>query len=428
MTNPPCAQEIEEPLPLEEVDLSDCDKFLDGVTPWRMFRTLRRHAPVHWQSVPEPGRGFWAVTRHEDIVRVEGDTETFTGTKLATLEDADDEQVAARRSLAETDGPRHTALRHLLQRRFTRRAVADCEESLRHLTGEILDAALGKGPFDFATTVSAALPIHVFARFLDVPHSDTEKLITYTGQMFGNTDPEYAEVLRDSKEAQQYRHLPYSSPVALDVYSFGRELAARRRNGDGTDLVSLLVNQVPKDGVPLTQADFDNYFLTLVVASSETTQHAISHTLLALIDHPQQLARLQEDPSLIPGAVEEFLRWASPAYHIRRTATRDIELGGKPVKAGDKVVLWLASGNRDERVFDRPHDFDVTRRDVEHLTFGANGPHMCLGNWLARLELHILFEELLPRLAEIRLAGEVQRLRSNYVNAIKRLPVDLTLA
>ncbi|MFG6200918.1 cytochrome P450 [Nonomuraea sp. JJY05] len=231
-----------------------------------------------------------------------------------------------------------------------------------------------------------------------------------------------------SAESEQYKHLPFRSPASLEVFVYGRELARQRRGGTGTDLVSKLVNETPRDGVPLSEQDFDNYFLLLVVAGNETTRHAISHATLALIEHPDQLDLLRRDPSLIPGAVEEFLRWASPVYHFRRTATRDVELGGKQIKEGDKVVMWYASGNRDEKVFADPYAFDVTRTNNDHVTFGKSSPHLCLGNLLARTEIRIMFEELVPRLADIRVTGEVPRVRSNFVNGIKKLPVEVTLA
>ena len=188
-------------------------------------------------------------------------------------------------------------------------------------------------------------------------------------------------------------------------------------------------NRLVLDAVgQLSAEDFDNYFLLLVVAGNETTRHTISHSMLALLQHPEQLAKLKDDPSLIPTAVEEFLRWASPVYHFRRTATRDVELGGKHIKEGDKVVMWYASGNRDEEVFGNPYDFEVTRQNNDHVTFGKGSPHLCLGNLLARTEIRIMFEELIPRLATVRLTGEVPRVRSNFVNGIKHLPVEVTLA
>jgi len=415
-------------MPLDEVDLADPGNFTDGVRPWRMFRTLHLEDPVHWQPEPAPNAGFWAVTRHEDIVRVDRDPETFTSTKFVNLEEVDEDQIRRRASILEMDGVRHRALRGLLQRQFGASVINQYADFLRGLTATTLDAAFAKGRFDFVADVSADFPINVLARLLDVPEGDTKQLIEWGNRIIGNTDPDYADVLLDSEESEKYRHLPFRSPAALEVFEYGRELARRRRGGTGTDLVSRLVNQTPRDGVPLSDQDFDNYFLLLVVAGNETTRHAISHTMLALIQHPDQLDLLRRDPSLIPGAVEEFLRWASPVYHFRRTATRDVELGGKRIKEGDKVVMWFAAGNRDEEVFDRPYEFDVTRTHVDHLTFGKGSPHLCLGNLLARTEIRIMFEELIPRIADIRLVGDVPRVRSNFVNGIKKLPVEVTLA
>jgi cytochrome P450 len=429
MTNPPTdAHAAHDPMPLDEINLADNDKFLDGVTPWRMFHTLRHEDPVHWQPEPRPNHGFWAVTRHEDIARVDRDAETFTSSKFVNLEELDDDQIKKRASILELDGVRHRAMRSLLQRQFGAGVINQYADFLRGLTARTLDAALAKGSFDFVKEVSADFPINVLARLLDVPEEDNQQLIEWGNRIIGNTDPEYADVLLHSEESEKYRDLPFRSPASLEVFEYGRELARRRRGGNGTDLVSRLVNETPRDGVPLSGQDFDNYFLLLVVAGNETTRHTISHSMLALIQHPEQLDRLRRDPSLIPTAVEEFLRWASPVYHFRRTATRDVELGGKQIKEGDKVVMWYASGNRDEKVFHNPYDFDVTRENNDHVTFGKGSPHLCLGNLLARTEVRIMFEELIPRLADIRLAGDVPRVRSNFVNGIKKLPVEVTLA
>ncbi|TDC11039.1 cytochrome P450 [Nonomuraea longispora] len=419
---------IPDPLPLDEVDLADPGRFTDGVTPWRMFRTLHLEDPVRWQPEPAPNAGFWALTRHEDIARVDRDPETFTSTKFVNLEEVDDDQIKRRASILELDGVRHRALRGLLQRQFGASVIGEYADFLRGLTATTLDAAFAKGSFDFVAEVSADFPINVLARLLDVPEDDTKQLIDWGNRIIGNTDPDYADVLLGSEESEQYKHLPFRSPATLEVFEYGRALAGRRRDGAGTDLVSRLVNETPRDGIPLSDQDFDNYFLLLVVAGNETTRHAITHTMLALIENPDQLDLLRCDPSLIPGAVEEFLRWASPVYHFRRTATRDVELGGKRIKEGDKVVMWFAAGNRDEGAFVDPYRFDVTRTKNDHLTFGKGSPHLCLGNLLARTEIRIMFEELIPRLADIRLAGEVPRVRSNFVNGIKRLPVDVTLA
>ncbi|MFH7334125.1 cytochrome P450 [Streptomyces sp. KHY 26] len=419
---------VREPLPLADVDLANLDNFTDGVTPWRMFHTLRHKNPVHWQPEEAPNSGFWSVTRHADIARVDRDAETFTSMKFVNLEEVDEDQIKKRASILELDGVRHRALRSLLQRQFGASVINGYADFLRGLTATTLDAALAKGTFDFVKDVSADFPINVLARLLDVPPEDNQQLIDWGNRIIGNTDPDYADVLLHSEESEKYRDLPFRSPASLEVFAYGRELARQRKGGDGTDLISRLVNETPRDGVPLSAQDFDNFFLLLVVAGNETTRHTISHSMLALLQHPEQLARLQEDPSLIPTAVEEFLRWASPVYHFRRTATRDVELGGKRIREGDKVVMWFASGNRDEDVFGDPYTFDVARRNNDHVTFGKGSPHLCLGNLLARTEIRIMFEELIPRLAGIRLAGDVPRVRSNFVNGIKRLPVEVTPA
>ena len=413
---------------LADVDLADPDRFARNEA-WGMFDTLRREAPVHFNPEPAPNKGFWAVTRHEDICAVDKDPETFTSTGFVNLEEVDDDLMEIRRSMLETDGLRHRALRKLIQREFRQgNLLRNYEEFLRSLTKSTVDAALTRSEFDFVTEISADFPIQVLARLLDVPEGDTGQLIDWGNTIIGNTDPDYSEHLLGDPETAQYKHLPFSSPASLEVFEYGRKLAAQRRGGSGTDLVSMLVNQIPEDGRALSPTDFDNYFLLLVVAGNETTRHTISLAMLALIEHQDQLRLLQERPDLIPGAVEEFLRWASPVYHFRRTATRDVELGGAQIKEGDKVVMLFASGNRDESVFENPYDFDVTRNDTNHLTFGKGSPHMCLGNNLARMEVRLMFEELIPRLHTIELNGDVRRVRSNFVNGIKTLPVRVSTA
>ncbi len=408
---------------LDRVDLTDLDAFARNEG-WAMFDTLRAQDPVHWTPEAAPNSGFWAVTRYADIDTVDRDSETFTSTKYVNLEEVDDDLMDLRRSMLETDGPRHRALRKLIQREFSPGPLARNYESfLGDLTKVTVDNALQNAEFDFVEKVSADFPINVLVRLLDVPVSDTGMLISWGNQMVANTDPDYTEHLITDPDSDQYRHLPFRSPAALEVFEYGRELARQRKGGDGKDLISTLVNKIPEDGQPLSPSDFDNYFLLLVIAGNETTRHAISQSMLALIENQDQLKLLQEQPELIPSAVEEFLRWASPVYHFRRTATQDVELGGKQISAGDKVVMWFASGNRDDAVFSDPYRFDVTRTNIDHLTFGKGSPHVCLGNALARMEIRLLFTELIPRLTSIELNGEVTRVRSNFINGIKKFPV-----
>jgi len=408
--------------PASVIDLTDLDVFEQNRA-WPLFDRLRAAEPVHWNPEAAPNHGFWSITRHADIVAVDRDAATFTSTRFVNLEEVDDDLIEIRRSMLESDGVRHRALRKLLARDFGGQTLRRYEDFLRGLTRATVDAALRHEEFDFVREISADFPIQVLARMLDVPEDHTGQLIEWGNKIIGNDDPDYADVLISDAASDEYKHLPFRSPAAVEVFEYGRELARRRTGGDGEDLVSKLVNRVPQDGEPLTATEFDNYFLLLVVAGNETTRHAISHSMLALIDNPDQLALLQDRPELIPVAVEELLRWASPVYHFRRTATRDVELHGKHVRAGDKVVMWFASGNRDEAVFDRPGELDVTRRPNDHVTFGKGSPHFCLGNILARMEMRLMFETLLPRIKRIERAGEVTRVRSNFVNGIKRFPV-----
>lgn len=409
------------------VSLADLDLFQNG-SPWHIFDDLRTNDPVHWDEEPAPNHGFWSLTRYNDIVKVLRDTETFSSEKGAvSLEELDEDQLEARKSMIETDGIRHRALRKLMQDSFTPRAVAGYETFLRGLTAKTLDAAFAKKSFDFVQEVAADFPIRVLARLMDVPETDIGKLIKWGNRMVGNTDPEHADVLLDSPESEEYRLLPFRSPAALEVWAYGDELARQRKNGAGKDIVSTLINSTPTDNLPLSTRDFHAYFLLLVVAGNETTRHTISHSMNYLMQNPDQMTLLQERPELIEWGVEEMLRLASPVYHFRRTATKDVEIRGQMIREGEKVVTWFAAGNRDPEVFADPYKMDVTRNPNEHMTFGRGGPHLCLGNALARLEIRIMFEELLPRISSMKSVGELEPLRSNFINGIKRFPVEVTV-
>jgi cytochrome P450 len=411
---------------MKSISLANLDIFESGA-PWSLFADLRRESPIHWNEEEKPNSGFYSLTRYHDIVKVLRDSDTFTSERFTNLEEVDAEQEEARRSLLETDGTRHRALRRLLQGQFTPQAVAKYETFLRGLTATTLDNAFAKSEFDFVEEVAADFPIQVLAKLLDVPESDTGQLIDWGNRMIGFDDPEHADVLINDPESEKYRLVPFRSPAALEVFAYGDELARQRKGKDGTDLVSVLVNSPMSDGIELSERDFHTNFLLLVVAGNETTRHTITHTMNNLINNPDQLALLQERPDLIPWAVEEFLRYASPVYHFRRTATKDVDFNGVLIKKGQKIVPWFASGNRDDSVFENPNKFDVTRNPNEHMAFGRGGPHMCLGNALARIELRVMFEDLVNRVDKVERIGEVDFLRSNFVHGIKRMPVKVTL-
>ena len=408
-----------------QTSLADLDNFAHGA-PWELFAQLRQQPGLHWSDEDSPNRGFHSATRYHDIVRILRDPETFTSEKFTNLEEVDPDKMDIRRSLLETDGARHRAMRRLIQFELTTGNVSTYETFLRGLTATTLDNAFAKGEFDFVDEVAADFPIRVLAKLLDVPDEDTGQLIEWGNRMVGFDDPEHADVLIDSAASEKYKDLPFRSPAALEVYQYGDELRRQREGKDGTDLISLIVNGVPSDGVKLDDRDFHTNFLLLVVAGNETTRHTITHTMNNLLDNPGQLSFLQENPSAIPWAVEEFLRYASPVYHFRRTATKDTEFAGTKITEGEKVVTWFASGNRDDTVFDNPNTMDCARNPNEHMTFGRGGPHMCLGNALARIELRIMFEDLIGRINSMERTGDVDFLRSNFVHGIKRMPVRAT--
>jgi cytochrome P450 len=410
---------------------------LDGVSlendvfserlPHETFALLRRDAPVWWYDWPL-GRGYWCVTKHADVVAVSRDTKAFTSEHGANLEDLDEEQRVARQSMLETDPPRHTRLRGLVGPPFTPRAVKAYELALRELTTDVLDRALPLGEFDFVEEIAKQLPIRVLARLLGAPEEDNDRLIDWGDRMIGNTDPELADVLHDSPESDRYRLLPFRSPAALELFAYGHRLAAERRREPTDDLVSTLVH-TEIDGERLTEREFDTMFLLLVVAGNETTRQAIAHGMLALVEHPEEWRRLREDSDLVwTSGADEILRWSSPVLHFRRTATRDVELRGQTIRAGEKVVIWYGSANFDEEVFADPLRFDVGRKPNPHVTFGGGGPHYCLGAHLAKLEVQVMFDLLLPRLESLELAGPPERMRTNFTNALKRMPVRVTVA
>jgi cytochrome P450 len=251
----------------------------------------------------------------------------------------------------------------------------------------------------------------VFAEILGVPLQDRRYIIELGDRLLGNRDPEYAQPTDDS-----HRLLPFSSPAALEMFEFGRKMAAARRRNPGNDIITQLAFE------PLTQREFDVYFVLLATAGNETTRHTISHGLLGLIEHPDQFARLREE-GVYKSAADEMLRWATPVHHFRRTTTRDTVLVDTEIPAGAKVTTWFVSGNRDEDVFDDPDTFDVGRTPNKHMAFGPGGIHHCMGAHLARLEIKIAFEELLKRVDSLELTAEPERLRSNFFNGIKRMPV-----
>ncbi|MBX6764400.1 MAG: cytochrome P450 [Rubrobacteraceae bacterium] len=402
---------------LEEIDLSNPDAFVERV-PHEWFEILRREDPVHFNPEPD-GPGFWAVTRYWDIREVHRRWDVYSSEIGGTsLEDLEPDQIEARKSMIDLDPPRHNEIRALIKGKFTPKSVRGWEDQVRQVAREVIEGALPKGEFDFVREISSEIPMRVFADILGVPQEERRYIIEIGDHLLGNQDPEFAR----PPERPEHRLLPFSSPAALELFRIGRALAAERRRNPKDDIIT----QMAFGG--LTPREYDVNFVLLATAGNETTRHTITHGLLALIENPDQLERLRRDPSLYPSAAEEMLRWATPVHHFRRTTTRETELAGTKIPAGAKVTTWFTSGNRDEAVFENPNTFDVGRNPNRHMTFGPGGVHFCLGAHLARMEVRVTFEELIPRLRSVELAGKVDRLRSNFFNGIKRMPVRVEAA
>jgi cholest-4-en-3-one 26-monooxygenase len=400
------------PQRLSDIDLASPDTYVPAV-PHAAFKLLRNTAPVFWHKDPD-GPSFWAITKHQDVVTVSRDPKTFSSARRTALfQELGPEELAQTQMLMlNMDPPRHTKIRALVNKGFTPRMVARLEPHVREIATEIIDAVARKGQCDFVKDVAAELPLHVIAEMMGVPIEDRHALFDWSNRLIGFDDPEYATSEEDGKKA------------AIEVYTYANKLAVARKDKPGDDLISVLMS-AEVDGEKLTELEFDLFFLLLMVAGNETTRNLISGGMLALMEHPEERARLLRDPSLMPTAVDEMLRWVSPVMSFRRTATRDTEIRGQKIREGDKVLIYYASANRDEEVFPDSDRFDVARTPNDHLAFGI-GEHFCLGSSLARLEIRVIFEELLRRLPDMEPASPAARLRSSLINGIKRMPVAFT--
>ncbi|WP_448612016.1 cytochrome P450 [Geodermatophilus sp. URMC 60] len=415
--------------------------------PFDLLRRLRADRPVAWVDEPalhgQPaGPGFWLVLRHTDVERVLRDAATFSSWLGATqVRDAADLDWV-RRMMLNMDPPDHSRLRRLLSRSFTPRAVAALTEAIQATAARLVDrmtAGAREGRSDFAKDVAADLPLLTLADVLGVPAEDRWLMFDWSNRVIGWQDPDYATsaafdgtggtamaqealALRPVPDADGRMPDPRTRAGMPDLYAYARLLAEEKRRAPGNDVMSVLLAQVDEDGGQVSDAEFENLFWLFAVAGNETLRNGLPGGLIALLQHPEQLAVLRSDPSLLPGAVEEMLRWWTPVMVFRRTATRDVELAGVRIGAGDKVVVSFTSANRDQSVFPDPDRFDVHRSPNPHLSFG-HGPHFCLGGQLARAQMRALFGELLRRTESLELDGPPALLRSTFQRGVKRLPV-----
>ena len=399
---------------LEDVNLADPGNFVASV-PHQMFDVLRREAPVWFHPSTEDTEGFWCIVKYADLVELSRDY-PHASSELGgiTLNDMTSEDLELQRQMMlMMDPPKHTKLRLLVNKGFTPRMIGRLDERIRETTKGIIDEVAARGECDFVVDVAAELPLQVIAEMMGVPQSDRHKIFEWSNRLIGSEDPEY-NVSREE-----------AIGAATEMFMYSTELAESKRANPGDDIISTLL-QAEVEGTRLTDAEFNLFFQLLAVAGNETTRNLISNGMQFLFEHPDQRAKLAGDRSLLPGAIDEMLRYASPVMYMRRTAPEDFELRGQTIHAGDKIALWYIAANRDEEVFDDSHTFDITRTPNDYVAFGGGGPHFCLGANLAKLEIRTMFEEVLDRLPDIELAGDVQRLRSNFINGIKHMPVQFS--
>ena len=405
---------------LSEVDFTDLDNFADGF-PHELFAVHRRDAPVYWHRPTEhtpDSEGFWSVATYAETLAVLKDPLTFSsvtggdrpfgGTLLQDL-------AIAGQVLNMMDDPRHSQIRRLVSSGLTPRMISSVEDDLRARTRRLLDAVVPGEPFDFLTDIAAELPMQMICILLGVPESERHWLFEAIEPQFDFGRARTASLTQLSAEEAGSR-----------MYTYGLELIASKRAAPTDDMLSAVANATLDDANAPAMSDLELYlfFSLLFSAGAETTRNAVAGGLLALADHPEQLRLLRADLELLPTAVEEMVRWTSPSPSKRRTATRAVTLGGVSIDAGQKVQIWEGSANRDTQVFDRADEFDITRKPNPHLGFGQ-GVHYCLGANLARLELRVLFEELLSRFSAVRVVRDVEWTRSNRHTGIRHLVVEL---
>jgi cytochrome P450 len=408
----------------ETVDLSSQDAFNEGA-PYATFERMRRNDPVAWCE-EQNGRGFWSITRHADIMRLNKDSQTLSSAKGIRIEDQTEEEYEARKTFQETDPPEHTYFRMLVNDAFSRRSVAKFEDRIREITAELLDRALEMGELDATWEIARQLPMRMLGQILGVPEEDTIWLVEKGDALISNADPDYTDFVVDKVDTEEYRLLPFRSPAAIELFDYANGLLRRIRSGEHVGVLNLIL-QPTKQGKVMSDDEFRNFFCLAVAAGNDTTRFSIAASLHALANQPGLLDSMRgAGREYMLTAADELIRWASPTTHFRRTATHDFEYGGKQIKENDKVVLWFVSGNRDSEIFEDPYEIRLDRKPNRFMSFGQGGPHVCLGMFLAKLEVRVVLEEMAARVASIEQTAQHSYLRSNFILGIKRLPVRMT--
>jgi len=415
---------------VDEINLLDLGIFERGEA-HEAFRVLRREAPVHWNPGTEDLNGFWSLLKYDDVLFVSRHPDLFSSAKGINgpgLRNPDNNPNAIAQpggvSIITMDPPRHVKIRRLVNKGFTPRSVNAMEPLIRQITHTLLDRLADRSECDFVLDIASQLPLAVICGLMGIPEQDWPLMFQLTNQTLGAADPEYqADVVAEKERGTVAAQTRTALAGRLRMIDFFADLLKQRRQALQDDLVSVLLeSQV--DGERLDEVDILAFCFLLVLAGNETTRNAISGGLQVLCEHPEERATLQSDMSLMDTAVDEILRWTSPLHHMSRRTMADVEIRGHAILAGDPVLMWYPSANRDEDVFPDPYRFDIMRRPNEHLAFGHH-EHFCLGAGFAKKEIKVMFEELFARYPDIQLAGPPVRLRSNFINGIKRMPVVL---
>lgn len=405
---------IATPIDPQEIDLTDPKLWDEGV-PYEVFNTLQKQDPVHWSeqmAQPDEG-GFWSITRFEDVHAATRDFETFSSERrgIFSVDDIGVPLDIQRLQMISMDPPRHARLKKIVGKSFTPKAVARHEGAVRKIITGVLGRVEGKQQFDLVEEVARPIPARVIGELLGTPPEDDEKLVHWTNVFTAFEDPEVREKWTDTEA------------VLKDIIAYCHGQIEERKQNPTDDLVTELMN-AEVDGEKLDEFEIAVFFILLMAAGNDSTRATYSGIMKSLIEQPEVMQRLIDDPSLIPNAVEEGLRCYPAFAFMARAATKDVEFGGKQIKEGDRVLLWYLASNRDEEVYEQPHKFDLDRHDIDgHQAFGARGRHFCLGAALARLELGIWIEETLKRMPDLQLDGEPNRVRALFLNQYNSIPV-----
>ncbi|MCH9779783.1 MAG: cytochrome P450 [Alphaproteobacteria bacterium] len=418
-------------------NLADHDAFVDGV-PYATFQRLRQQDPIHWTPDSESERGFWSITRYHDVGRLNNNFRLMSSAKGIRIEDQSPEEFEARKTFQETDPPDHRIVRHSLNPHFSLETVSRYEQDIRHLAADILEQAIGLREFDAVEHIARRLPMLMLARILGIPDHDANFLVEMGDQLIANSDPEFTDFVIDQADTDEYRLLPFRSPAAIKLFDYAKQTRQAIQNGTHTTpgiMAEILAPVPPSEGgkpsYVMSEDEFRNFFCLLVAAGNDTTRYSIAGMMQILANNPTLFARLKaalDDSTarIWEVAADEFIRCASPTMHFRRTATRDITYQDKLIREGDKVILWFVSGNHDENVFPNPTTVDLDNPRKRHIAFGQGGPHVCLGMYLARLEVKVLLQVLLGRVESLQQTGRQSYLRSNFIGGIKQLPIAVT--